>query len=851
MRRALFFSCVLAVLCLAASQGIPRGPVTVQKKLIDSTLDDIQWADTETVFVLSEQGMVYRSDNGGSTWTKQNAKLHAGSAAPTVRSLYISKVDPNKIFMMGHGSENWVSLDMGKTYQPTQELDLHEVKLHPRQSKWLLGCTMSHGCQLEPKHNCHKLLYVSKDFGKTWHEAHAPYIVQVEWAPYGNSTQSLPTKKHSEAIKPFKDEDPIHTDDLVYATIHDQTAHGYNQRFGMWDKHIHLYHSFDYFKTKSELVKHGNRFLFGQFNYFFVAAVNPHHDTEVSLQVSRTEHVHKKFHTALLPVELTEHSYTVLDTSEGAVFLHVNHAPFDLNAPTGHVYISDWSGTMYSLSLPYNHRSGDGKCDFEKVEGLEGIYLANFIDEADEQDYDDVEIWDDTTEAHKGAQQHKPLKTKTVISFDKGAIWSYLDPPAHDVNGHAVHCEEAHSCHLHLHGITDLYGPFYSSASATGIIMSTGTVGAHLQQNLDKINTYLSRDAGLTWYEVSKGSHIYEFGDHGGLIVMAYDEGETDSILYSWDQGVNWKSLKISENPIQVENIIIEPEAVSQKFIVYGWEDNAGVLIYLDFAELHERVCQGHDAPDVGTSDYETWTVSDGRLDHCLLGHKITYTRRKRLSTCYNPIEHERSSFVEHCHCTEFDFECDYGYYRRLEGGECLRDPDVEVLPDPSEQCKHHHNHYFITKGYRRVPGDTCIMGEKWDRVRVPCPGWLGGSHLGKLMIVLLILVVIGLAVATFYNKSEFVEDCVDMIKSRFERHDYREVGMGEGPYTAADDFGLADEEYTQSAHLMGDGDEEDDEETQFKPLPVRMGRKAEVPTLNPPREAAASDSLLDMDDMM
>jgi hypothetical protein len=44
---------------------------------------------------------------------------------------------------------------------------------------------------------------------------------------------------------------------------------------------------------------------------------------------------------------------------------------------------------------------------------------------------------------------------------------------------------------------------------------------------------YLSRDAGLTWAEVMKGSHIYEFGDHGALIVMADDERPTTSILYA------------------------------------------------------------------------------------------------------------------------------------------------------------------------------------------------------------------------------------------------------------------------------------------------------------------------------
>jgi len=33
----------------------------------------------------------------------------------------------------------------------------------------------------------------------------------------------------------------------------------------------------------------------------------------------------------------------------------------------------------------------------------------------------------------------------------------------------------------------------------------------------------MSRDAGVSWYQIGEGSHIYEIGDHGGLIVMIKD----------------------------------------------------------------------------------------------------------------------------------------------------------------------------------------------------------------------------------------------------------------------------------------------------------------------------------------
>lgn len=67
------------------------------------------------------------------------------------------------------------------------------------------------------------------------------------------------------------------------------------------------------------------------------------------------------------------------------------------------------------------------------------------------------------------------------------------------------------------------YGPVYSDKNAVGVMIGTGGTGKYLPTRQDEINTYFSRDGGLTWDEIAKGSHIYELGDHGGLIVMAND----------------------------------------------------------------------------------------------------------------------------------------------------------------------------------------------------------------------------------------------------------------------------------------------------------------------------------------
>ena len=58
-------------------------------------------------------------------------------------------------------------------------------------------------------------------------------------------------------------------------------------------------------------------------------------------------------------------------------------------------------------------------------------------------------------------------------------------------------------------------------STAVGLVLGTGNVGKYLSMREDEVNTYMSRDGGLTWLEVRTGSYIYEIGDHGALIVLA------------------------------------------------------------------------------------------------------------------------------------------------------------------------------------------------------------------------------------------------------------------------------------------------------------------------------------------
>jgi hypothetical protein len=51
---------------------------------------------------------------------------------------------------------------------------------------------------------------------------------------------------------------------------------------------------------------------------------------------------------------------------------------------------------------------------------------------------------------------------------------------------------------------------------------------------------------------VRPGSYIYEIGDHGAIIVIAKKNEPIDSIEFTWDEGLTWETLKITDKKIRV-----------------------------------------------------------------------------------------------------------------------------------------------------------------------------------------------------------------------------------------------------------------------------------------------------------
>lgn len=245
----------------------------------------------------------------------------------------------------------------------------------------------------------------------------------------------------------------------------------------------------------------------------------------------------------------------------------------------------------------------------------------------------------------------------------------------------------------------------------------------------------------------------------------------TDEVEISWDEGSTWERIKVSDEKLNIENIIIEPNSVSQQFMVYGSyafdkltnsteimaaKGERAFLTYIDLQQLHEAKCKGADRPGESGSDYELWSPNDGRHgdSKCFLGQTVTYVRRKQDSKCFNGEDHEPIIQRVPCACTDNDFECDMGYHRAEgAGASCQKVPTETTVEEQAKETQERQNeqcdeygYYEVTQGYRKIPGNICSGGVDLSPYRYQC------NLSGKLLSLRSLMMLIILAVVCYYG---------------------------------------------------------------------------------------------------
>lgn len=772
---------------LAGAKDKAKAVIVGEQAKLDSEVADMVWmGQTKDVILLqTAQGRLHRSANYGGTWvditgnltqlmpSSLSSVLAKAGLGRAVARIHQSPSNPDVVVVQGAFAIHFISSDAGASWELMRHAgSIQSFLWHRTRPDWAL---LSRWTDLGKGPRSHDL-FQTTDRGKTFRRISAN-IVQFSWGDpiNGHDDRVYYTRWRPEKVKAMKG--------------------GEQTRLSRWRKGIDLVYEDSKGSKRRTVtcVEDGNKFQVSH-GYILVVRIRNEATQDVELQVSADGG--DTFNAARLPSQLKLFAFTLLDASEKALILHVNR-----NAKLGDVYVSDRQGLNFSLALTGNVRSM-GICGFEKVKNLRGIYIANVA--VDEKAFGlgaaashemDVEGSSGGTQADQSdravairylkADNPEQGQVRTVISFNKGATWNYIPAPAAEVG--STGCQ-ADSCWLHLHDLTEMsrFAPVYSYRNAYGILMASGNVGAHLSRDeKGPVKTYFSRDAGLTWVAARDGNYIYEFGNHGGLMVMVDYSQRTKEVLFSWDEGATWSSREFTATPMKVTNVIIEPDARSSKFVLYGLNGNAQGLVHLlNFSGIHERRCKGESLADTKDSDYETWIPSDGsQRKRCLMGFQVAYVRKKPLLECSLAEDFTRRSNPHPCECTASDYECNTGFHRDLGQSLCVQEP-VFYAPEWAAGACASGDHYSF-EAYRRVPDNMCRGGFHPEKVAIPCPGSQaaaeaqspGASGSGMLS---LLLVFGAIGAALLLLRSGWVKDLLDSRNSGYhhypQMHDVRRV---------------------------------------------------------------------------
>ncbi|KAL2178504.1 uncharacterized protein P884DRAFT_220737 [Thermothelomyces heterothallicus CBS 202.75] len=432
---------------------------------------------------------------------------------------------------------------------------------------------------------------------------------------------------------------------------------------------------------------------------YLLAATSSVNTDEMALFVTDDT---KKWHRAVFPASHDDHdhrvlqeAYTVLESTNYSIQIDVmTTRPSN---PMGVLFTSNSNGTYFTENIPHTNRNSRGHVDFEKITGIQGVFLVNKVDN-----------WEEV--AKKGSAKKKLV---TEITFDDGRTFESVT---------------ADGKRIHLHSVTELsnVGRVFSSP-APGLLMGIGNKGEHLKDYWEDGDLYVSDDAGVTWKKALDGPHKYEFGDQGSILVAIRDSQEADvgEINYSLDHGLTWTKQALPDGlKIRPYILTTTQESASLKFLLIGMTESSPRwrVISIDFEGLHEATC--------GKDDMEEWFArvdKDGKPT-CLMGHTQSFQRRKKEAKCFLKQEFKHAvAKTEDCECTDTDYECDFNFVR--EDGKCVQ--KGPIIP-PEGACRNGKpdDTFKGTSGYRKIPGNTCRptkeMDEKYKEVDRKCSEIVG-----------------------------------------------------------------------------------------------------------------------------
>lgn len=691
----------------------PDETVKIAAKLNDIEGSLVQYSYVETEDVLAdniilrtEQGLVFASNNGGVSFVRVDV-------AEKVIGFMVGPVH-GVVILLTDGDVFYFSDDGGNTFKKQKapgfpSLDIRPISFHPESSAsfiWFSGDCRPGGSDCVAHH--------TDDSGATF----LKLVDNAIACDYVSKVFGLVAQE------------------LIYCTVKD-------------DNRWKLISSSNFFQENEPNVLFDNIVSYAIRNNFVIVATI---DTELQELRAKVGVDGVNFAAADFPSDFkvkAQTSYAILDSGAHSIFMHVTTVS-EPGHERGAILKSNSNGTSYVLSLSDVNRDSVGFVDYDRMEGIEGVLLANTVDNPDSKD---------------------SKKLRTQISFNDGSQWAFLPPPPVDVDGKKYACsgQPLSKCSLNLHGFTERpdYRDTYSSSSAIGLLFGVGNVGEELE-SYERASTFLSIDGGLSWKEVAKGVYQWEFGDQGTILVLVDAVNDTDEIIYSTDGGKSWQTFKFSEKKIRVLDLATIPTDTARKFVVFarGADKQDGFFaISIDFTHFFPRQCQ-LDLDNPSNDDYEYWSPKHpDSTEGCLFGHEAKYLRRAvGHNDCFigsAPLE-IGYKVVKNCTCARSDYECDYNYYRDSDGT-CKLVKGLSPSDHKASMCSVPDTfQYFEPTGYRKIPLSTCVGGKAFDAFDPrPCPGHEKefAKYYGRDFGAGKILVLVLLPLFVFFAATWFVYD--------------------------------------------------------------------------------------------
>lgn len=363
------------------------------------------------------------------------------------------------------------------------------------------------------------------------------------------------------------------------------------------------------------------------------------------------------FHEAQFENQTRNWSYQILYSNKDMIYIAAYGKTNEI-MPGADVYRSDYDGSFFTKIIDDIFANILGMSMISKVQMLDGVWI---------------------TARHTDTFSERGVNSESKITLDDGKTWSPMKSNDDD-------CDFSDNCSVHLAWVSHRAGDGKVVTGQTpGILVGVGNKGKYLTPKLDELETFVSRDGGLSWDKIASGPSIFSFGDLGNVIItvpvnVQYffnkdTSKSTDHFSYSLDQGMTWTEVKLNNNIIPLY-ILNNEDNTDLTFVLNSVDAKTQLpLLYtIDFSNAFKDTCKD--------SDMEEWISRyDPSIDKntCVYGHNEVFTRRKSDAECFVNHLYEDLKVVERpCKCTNEDYQCSYGFTEK--GDKC--EPNVQILSE-------------------------------------------------------------------------------------------------------------------------------------------------------------------------